>query len=361
MNETELQEASTELGGAMFPTETTNPGFDADSGQQTATPPAIPEAPGTPAQPAAEGNTTQAPAQSAASQQPGDQPGTTAPGQQPTSQPPLPSSQDPNVAPNTWRKEAQALWPSLPLAVREEFRKREADFSRGLQQFRHQAQAFENFRQVAAPFDREFRQANIDPIRHAGELFAVHHRLLTGSPMEKVEVLQTLARQFGVDPSMVDPGNTPYESPEAKFLREQNRVLQNQIRQSQAIQIRQVQSSLERELDQFEADPANVYFAKVGGQMAQLIASGQANSLKDAYEKACWTNPEVRAVLLQQQQASQGQQSQQQARARAAQAATRMNGSAQVLPNAAPQLQAGPKSIGQTMESTLDEILARGQ
>lgn len=364
MNEDEFNETAAELGGALFPKESSsNPGFDADVGQQTPASATVPEASGASAQSTPEGNGSPAPTQQAPAQQPAGQPvaGPAAPGQQPTSQPPLPPSQDPNIAPNTWRAEAKAQWATLPQSVREEIRKREGDFARGLQQFRQQAQGFESFRQVAAPYVADMQRAGIDPIRHAGELFAVHHRLISGTPADRIDILQNLARQFGVNLEHLDPNNTPYESPEAKLLREQNRVLQNQIQQQRAYQVRQVQHSLSSELDAFESDPANVHFQKVGNEMATLIQSGQAANLKEAYDKACWLNPEVRAILLQQQQASQNQQAQQQARARAAQAATRMNGASPTLPAAPQQLQGGQKTMAQTMESTLDELLARGQ
>ena len=35
--------------------------------------------------------------------------------------------------------------------------------------------------------------------------------------------------------------------------------------------------------------------------MALLLQNGKAESLKDAYEMACWANPETRAILLKSQ------------------------------------------------------------
>ena len=35
--------------------------------------------------------------------------------------------------------------------------------------------------------------------------------------------------------------------------------------------------------------------------MGQLISTGQAADLEDAYDKACWANKEIRALLIKQQ------------------------------------------------------------
>jgi hypothetical protein len=76
----------------------------------------------------------------------------------------------------------------------------------------------------------------------------------------------------------------------------------------------------------FSADPANKFFENVKGDMAVLLQSGKAATLKDAYDQACWLNPETRAILLQEQVAAKTPKPPQQATQQARQAAKAVNG-----------------------------------
>lgn len=71
-------------------------------------------------------------------------------------------------------------------------------------------------------------------------------------------------------------------------------ALENFIQQQQS-------STVQTEIQRFASDPKNTFFENVKTQMGQLINSGQAEDLEDAYDKACWANKEIRALLIKQQ------------------------------------------------------------
>lgn len=60
-------------------------------------------------------------------------------------------------------------------------------------------------------------------------------------------------------------------------------------------------------IEAFSTDPKNKFFSNVRSEMASLIQTGQAATLQEAYDKACWLNPEVRDVLLNEARATQAQ------------------------------------------------------
>ena len=68
----------------------------------------------------------------------------------------------------------------------------------------------------------------------------------------------------------------------------------------------QQQSQLDQTIEQFKADPAHTFFDNVRPQMASLLESGFATDLKQAYDAACWANPEIRDLLIKQQSAGNG-------------------------------------------------------
>jgi hypothetical protein len=77
--------------------------------------------------------------------------------------------------------------------------------------------------------------------------------------------------------------------------------------QSQQTAQQQQQQQMQQEtMSQIEAfqnataedgSPKHVYFENVRPLMSSYFASGQAQTLDQAYEMACWANPEVRAAL----------------------------------------------------------------
>ncbi|MCW2112480.1 hypothetical protein QIH87_14250 [Bradyrhizobium elkanii] len=65
----------------------------------------------------------------------------------------------------------------------------------------------------------------------------------------------------------------------------------------------QQQATVNDEIERFASDPKHPYFHNVRETMGHLMNAGQATSMADAYEKACWANPEIRALLIKEQAA----------------------------------------------------------
>jgi hypothetical protein len=56
--------------------------------------------------------------------------------------------------------------------------------------------------------------------------------------------------------------------------------------------------AINSDIASFSADPANRFFGNVRPVMAKLVAADDTLNLKTAYEAACWMNPEIRAILI---------------------------------------------------------------
>lgn len=106
---------------------------------------------------------------------------------------------------------------------------------------------------------------------------------------------QILARN-GVAPSEVQPGDQPTAHQPAPV--DPNAIAQSVYEQ---IQQRQIQEETNRAIKQFGDDPKNQFFENVRKDMVRLLQADAAESLEDAYDKACWANPEIRNLLIKQQ------------------------------------------------------------
>jgi len=281
--------------------------------------------------------------------------------------------------PASWRPEAKAEFDKLSPVVQAEVVKREEDILRGIGEYKAAATFGQAVDKAIQPYVPVLRQYGIDPIRHVGELFDIHQRLAMGSPEVKQATLATLARNFGIQlPAEQSSEDSPYMDPEVKTLRTQVEQLQSlhqqlvhqqtqRERQQAEVQQNRIVGELKSELNTFAADPEHAFFDEVANDMAILIQSGRASSLKQAYDLAVRMTPatmEKEALRLQAKQASKklGTNGAAVAKTTAARNATGVNVKSQaVSPQRKAAAGAGLQNLAGSIEAEYDRITAESK
>lgn len=193
--------------------------------------------------------------------------------------------------PKTWRPEAAAKFATLPPEVQQEVLKREEDIFKGLESYKADASIGKAFKGVVQPYLQVFQSQGIDPMQQVSGLMRAHVALATGTPEQKQQFFQHLAKEYGVD---LDT-EAPYVDPQVAGLQKQLSDLQSRLNGWEQHEANEARSKLQAEIDSFASDPAHQYFDEVANDMAGLLRSGAAKDLKDAYDKAIWANPITRA------------------------------------------------------------------
>lgn len=193
--------------------------------------------------------------------------------------------------PKTWRPEAAAKFAALPPEVQQEVLKREEDIFKGLESYKADASIGKAFKGVVQPYLQVFQSQGIDPMQQVSGLMRAHVALATGTPEQKQQFFQHLAKEYGVDLD-TEP---PYVDPQVAGLQKQLSDLQSRLNGREQHEANEARSKLQAEIDSFASDPAHQYFDEVANDMAGLLRSGAAKDLKDAYDKAIWANPITRA------------------------------------------------------------------
>jgi hypothetical protein len=193
--------------------------------------------------------------------------------------------------PAGWNAAAKAEFARLPPAVQESVAKREQEINRGfavladykgLDEFTPLIKAsgttHAEVMRRALDWERSLKTNPVDTVLHVAKIAGVDLARLVGMQGQRgnqapPQPQQTQAPAF--DPRQVEA------------------LVQRTIAEREAT------SHVER----FLSDPANVHAETVADHMAALISSGQAKDLQDAYDRACWSNPEIRATLVNQQRA----------------------------------------------------------
>ena len=105
--------------------------------------------------------------------------------------------------PATWSATAKAEFSKLSPVVRGEIAKREADFSRGIQQYAEKAKTADAYIAEFQPYDQMFKSLNASPQQFLKDSLATEYRLRTSSPQEKTQLLMQYAKHYGADLSII--------------------------------------------------------------------------------------------------------------------------------------------------------------
>lgn len=213
-----------------------------------------------------------------------------------------------DAAPNTWRKELATEFGKLPENVREEIHRREADFHKGITQYKEAAGFGTQMAQELLPYQPLMQQYGKQPREVVKEATTVWKTLVTGSPQEKANTWLQIAQAYGIDLSALgtDPpqgtAQPTQEDPRLVTALQRLEKLEGHLTSQERQRAEAEFSAHTDTVNKFGSDPKHEHFQSVREDMAVLIETGRAKDLDDAYDKAIWINPDVRAKLLAKQE-----------------------------------------------------------
>lgn len=244
--------------------------------------------------------------------------------------------------PSSWKKDYWEVWDKLesgqPTTPEETSKllayinQREGEFASGVSTYRQEAESAKELRQAIEPFMPQLQQYGIKPTDWIQNLGRAHQALALGTPEQKVEMFQRLAREYGIQ--FDGMGQAQQVDPQLQMLTRQVQQLQSGWQSFQTQAQRQEEDRLMEHIKQFQEDDSHPHFETVREQMAQLLGAGLAPDLQTAYEMAVWSNAETRTLELQRQQQGYVQQAAQAAAKAKAKAISPRSGTPQTQANA---------------------------
>lgn len=212
-----------------------------------------------------------------------------------------------DAPPNTWSKEEAAEWAAMPEKARQAAHRREADFHKGLTEYKEAAGFGKSVFEDVAPHLDVMRQLGATPKEVVRDTLAAWRELVTGSPEQKRATLLQLANSYGINLSESSaPANAASAlPPEIAPVLQRLQRLENTITESQRAQEQAKQAALLSEAEKFLSDPKHEHLDAVFDDVLALVRAG--TSPEDAYNKAIWAHPETRAKLLAKQDAERKQ------------------------------------------------------
>lgn len=203
--------------------------------------------------------------------------------------------------PPGWSKESKALFDTLPASIIADVLKREGEVNSGFKQKSDELRRYQEIEQVLAPVRASYQQHGVASDAEAvRRLFQWESAIRRDTP----NAIRALARQYGVDLSTLVQGSPePSAAPNDAFSQVRPVLDQYGSKIAEVSQaVSQIQEARTADtISSFAKDKP--HFDKVRVLMGQLMASGAATSLEDAYNKAIYADEGVRTSILQEQEA----------------------------------------------------------
>ena len=203
--------------------------------------------------------------------------------------------------PGRFSDEAKEEWRQAPSSVRAEVHRLERELTEGLQKYRSNAEAFEEYR----PFAEKLQQTG----QKFGDVVGYYtgiEDLLAKDPLQGLDVIcrnlgtslsDVAARltgtghglQSGPVPDPLSPETIRPQDVTIRGLREELSGLKRQIGDVSQTVSSQTQRTLQSQIDAFAQ--SNPRFQELGDDVAFFLQSGRAQDLQDAYRLAERLNP----------------------------------------------------------------------
>jgi hypothetical protein len=210
--------------------------------------------------------------------------------------------------PQSWKKEAKGEWNNLPLHIRQEVHKREAEITRVLNQTAPDRQLAEQFKQTVQPFMARIQANGVNPLQAVEGLFKADYMLATANKADRAKYMADLIKQYDVDIEALDNALVGAAQPQSQQSPDIAALVQQQLQQALApimqreqAQREQAQQQVTQTVEQMVLNPDYPYFDDVREDMADIIEinakRGVAISLEEAYSRAVRMNPETAGLM----------------------------------------------------------------
>lgn len=203
--------------------------------------------------------------------------------------------------PSSWKKDYHEVWQTADPKLKEYAWQREEEMKKGVEPLLSKAQFADQMQEVINPYMETIKKLGVEPTAAVKAMMEAD-RILRYSPQnEKAAYLASLASNYGVN--LGDISNLPQQvvDPTVSMLQNELYSVKNEVmtwKQQQEAAQNQV---LLNEIDTFKQKTE--FFEDARPTMIQLLNSGMAQNLEEAYNKALRLDESLSSKIQQSSQA----------------------------------------------------------
>ena len=210
--------------------------------------------------------------------------------------------------PASWKKDFHEIWAKADPKMQEYAWQREEQMRAGVEPLLSKAQFADAMQEAIQPYMNTIQGLGLQPEKAVAALMEADHKLRNSDPQTKLAYFYQLAQSYGINLGAVQQGAAPQGAmPQAtvdpmvyQLQNELNNVRGEVMGWKQQQEMRENQTLL-NEINQFSTKAE--HFEDARPTMIQLLQSGMAETLDEAYEKAIRLNPDLFEQVNKAQQA----------------------------------------------------------
>ena len=227
--------------------------------------------------------------------------------------------------PASWKKDYHEVWQKADPKMQEYAWQREEQMRAGVEPLLSKAQFADAMQEAISPYMQTIQGLGLSPDKAVAALMDADHKLRNSDPQTKLQYFQQLAQSYGINLGALQgqQGQMPQQTVDPTVYALQNEL--NKVR-GEVMGWKQQQEMMENqtllnEINQFSLKAE--HFEDVRPAMIQLLQSGMAQTLDEAYDKAIRLDPNLfeQVTKAQQAEAAAKQAKEQNRAAKAARAA----------------------------------------
>jgi hypothetical protein len=210
--------------------------------------------------------------------------------------------------PASWKKDFHEIWAKADPKMQEYAWQREEQMRAGVEPLLSKAQFADAMQEAIQPYMNTIQGLGLQPEKAVAALMEADHKLRNSDPQTKLQYFYQLAQSYGINLGAMQQGAAPQGAVPQGSVDPMVYQLQNELNNvrgevmgwKQQQEMRENQTLL-NEINQFSSKAE--HFEDARPTMIQLLQSGMAETLDEAYEKAIRLNPDLFEQVNKAQQA----------------------------------------------------------
>lgn len=203
--------------------------------------------------------------------------------------------------PASWKKDYHEVWQTADPRLKEYAWQREEEMKKGVEPLLTKAQFADQIQQAIEPYQNNLKTLGIEPPQAIQALMNADNVLRHGSPQQKAQMFATLSQQYGVNLGEISNLQQQPVDPTVSMLQNELYNVRNEVMSWKQQQEAAQNEALLNEITQFSQKAE--FFEEARPTMIQLLNSGMAQNLDDAYNKALRLDEALSSKLQQSTQA----------------------------------------------------------
>jgi len=207
--------------------------------------------------------------------------------------------------PASWKKEYHEAWQKADPRIQEYAWQREEQMRKGIEPLISKKQFADAMEAAIEPYRQTITGLGLKPEQAVSALMKADYTLRTSDPQTRMQYFAQLAQEYGIDLGSLTGGQAyqPQTSADPLLFALKNELasVKGEVltwkQQQEAVE----QAKMANEIDSFSTKAE--FFEEARPTMIQLLQSGMAETLEDAYDKALRLDSELSERIQQSRQA----------------------------------------------------------